>query len=228
MLGSTKCSLCDELTGMSHSALWPSIAGGAAPPRIIGENDAYVALVTIGPVVRGHCLIIPRHHTGSMTASAPDECRLGVELLCKLAANLRRIYHTGALVFEHGTGDGSTCRPCSVGHAHWHVVPTDVNAREMLIPEFTWHRVTSPLIPPIRDYLLVGNEGAEYWATYPETLIPSQILRRRLAVLVGREKSWDWRKEPGVDCILRTIADLNSSHCGGMIAVPAPAGQSIY
>lgn len=209
MTNATQCGLCDELAGASL-ALWPTISGGVAPPRVVLENERYVAMVTVGPIVRGHCLIVPRWHRESMALADMNDCSCAEAFLHEVATLMRRVYRKEVLVFEHGSRAGASSRPCSVGHAHWHVTPTDVQASQMLMGNYSWQRVPGPFVVPTHEYLLVGDEGKNYWVAYSYTPIPSQVLRRRLANLANPESQWDWRQAPDVETTLATIADLTA------------------
>ena len=204
-----ECQLCDELTaGTQGCALWPKLVGPASGDRIVLENDAYVALVTVGPIVRGHCLVVSRAHRLSMTSDDPKSRQLLTEIFQRLAARLQSIYSEPVLFFEHGAAEGSDVRPCTVAHAHWHVLPTTLKVEDLLLSEYSWSECDTPWVHADREYLLVGDACNRYWVTYPETRIPSQLLRKTLAEQSGSTRPWDWRNEPAVEVALDILADL--------------------
>jgi diadenosine tetraphosphate (Ap4A) HIT family hydrolase len=206
-----RCELCDELAGGTRGvALWPRVAGSERGSRVVSENDAYVALVTIGPIARGHCLILPRAHRLSMSSDDERDRQLLTRLCRGLVSQMHAIYGRPALLFEHGAPEGSDRRPCTVAHAHWHVVPTTIMPEQLLMAEYSWQERTTPWVHAEREYLLVGDMRGRYWVTYPESPIPSQLLRRALAEHTGSLFAWDWRREPAVELALTTLRDFRT------------------
>jgi len=215
------CEICDELVGGTGGvALWPKLAGPAPENRIVVENDAYVGLVTVGPIARGHCLVVPRVHRLAMTSGDHRDRQRLTYILHQLVAQMQEIYAKPVLLFEHGAAEGSDVRPCTVSHAHWHLVPTTIKAEELLLAEYSWSKCASPWVHADREYLLVGDTLTRYWVTYPQSRIPSQSLRKALAERTGRSLLWDWRSAPEVELALATLGDFRAaggrSH-GGLI-----------
>jgi hypothetical protein len=123
---------------------------------------------------------------------------------------LEGIYRKPVLLFEHGAPEGSDIRPCTVSHAHWHLVPTDVGAEELLLAEYSWYECPTPWVRATGEYLFVGDTRGRYWVTYPKSRIPSQSLRRALAERMGNSLPWDWRSEPAVELALATLTDFRN------------------
>lgn len=206
------CELCDEIMGGARGlALWPKVAGSMAGHRIVAENESYVALVTIGPITRGHCLILPRVHRLSMSSEDQHDRERLVHLYCQLTEQMGVIYGKAVLLFEHGGAEGSDLRPCTVSHAHWHLLPTGIEAEELLLPEFKWRECDAPWVRTGHEYLLLGDTRGRYWVTDTGSRIPSQTLRRALAEHMGSSVPWDWRSEPAVELALATLSDFRTS-----------------
>lgn len=204
------CSLCRELQGSVKWGLWPQYFARDIASRVVAQNASYAAMVTLGPIVRGHCLVVPREHMKSMAAATGVQRRRAVDLLHQLSAMLRVMYRAGILVFEHGASENSMCSPCSVDHAHWHVVPTAVRATEMLRGEYSWERAADLFVSSSSDYLLVADDTNDAWVAYPDKPAPSQVLRMQLATCIGATRHWDWRAEPALDRVLGTIGDFRA------------------
>jgi diadenosine tetraphosphate (Ap4A) HIT family hydrolase len=206
------CEICDELMGGTRGlAVWPKMAGPTSSTRVVAENEAYVGLVTLGPIARGHCLILPRAHRLSMSSDDQHSRRLLTDLYRRLVAQMRAIYGKPVLLFEHGASEGSDLRPCTVSHAHWHLVPTEIEAEELLLVEYSWHECPDPWVRPNGEYLFIGDTCGRYWVTFPKSRIPSQSLRRALAERMGSSLSWDWRSEPAVELALTTLSDFRTA-----------------
>ena len=202
-----KCEICDELTGGSRGlAIWPRQTSAAGGSRIIGENEDHVAIVSAGPLSLGHCLILPRTHCSSMAASAPVAA---MALLATLRERLSRSYCRPVLLFEHGAPEGSDDRPCSITHAHWHLLPATFGPESLMIEGFDWQFTESPFVRADREYLLVGDAQGCYWVAYSDVPIPSQALRKKAAEVLGSPaESWDWRRNLSIDLMLATLVDL--------------------
>ncbi len=54
------------------SCVFCAIVDGSAPAIRIHEDDDYVAILDIRPIVRGHTLVIPKEHHVDLTDSPPD------------------------------------------------------------------------------------------------------------------------------------------------------------
>jgi len=211
---SEHCELCDELDNGSRGlALWPKLACRLTGDRVVAKSDEYICLVTAGPITRGHCLVLPRTHRSSMAAADPAEQMTLALFLRELRTLMKRVYGMPSLLFEHGAPEGSAGkRPCTVAHAHWHLVPVAIDPVDILVDHYTWCPTNNPFVAADREYLLVGNADGSYWVTYPEAEIPSQVLRQRLANRLGQiDRDWDWRREPAVGLMMTTLADFRAS-----------------
>ena len=129
-------------------------------------------------------------------------------LLATLRDRLVLAYGRAVLLFEHGRAEGSDGRPCSVTHAHWHLLPAPAGPEALLVNGYDWRPAPSPFVEADREYLLVGDAEGRYWVAYSDDPIPSQALRRRTAELLGVPESWDWRARPSVNIMMATLDDL--------------------
>jgi diadenosine tetraphosphate (Ap4A) HIT family hydrolase len=207
-----QCELCDELTGgVRGHALWPKLAGWNAGSRVVAENDSYVSLVTVGPIARGHCLVVPRRHRLSMSVQSLCDRRMLADFCDRLVARMQAIYERPVLLFEHGAPEGTDARPCTVSHAHWHFVPIAIKPEELLLAEYEWVERENPWVQSDCEYLLVGDTRGRFWATYPKSRIPSQSLRRALAERTGNSLHWDWRSVPATELALATLRDFREA-----------------
>lgn len=206
MATTESCEICDELTGGRRGlALWPRLAGVNRADRVVAGNDEFTAIVSAGPLIRGHCLILPRIHRSSMAATAHGAAHA---MLSMVRDRLFRAYQRPVWFFEHGAPEGGDHRPCSVAHAHWHLLPAPVGPEALLVDGYEWRSSASPFVEAHREYLLVGDGDGRNWVAYSDEPIPSQALRRRAAQLLGVPEYWDWRGKTSVDVMLATLDDL--------------------
>lgn len=103
------------------SCVFCAIVDGSAPAIRIHEDDDYVAILDIRPIVRGHTLVIPKEHHVDLTDSPPDV----VAGMMRLGQRIARAARASGL---HADGnnivinDGKAAFQ-SVFHIHLHVAP---------------------------------------------------------------------------------------------------------
>ena len=103
------------------SCVFCAVVDGSAPAIRIHEDDDYVAILDIRPIVRGHTLVIPKEHHVDLTDSPPDV----VAGMMRLGQRIARAARASGL---HADGnnivinDGKAAFQ-SVFHIHLHVTP---------------------------------------------------------------------------------------------------------
>lgn len=202
------CSFCAELRGEPEGSLWPPPAHLPKGPRIVAEGPRYVALPSLGPIVPGHMLIVPRSHCQSMSAAIGSIRNELIAFAHQVSDAMETAYGQNPLLFEHGAAEGSLCKPCTVGHAHWHLVPAECNPKDLCAAGEDWQEVDTPFVVSPSDYLMVGRLGGPYWVLHATAAMPSQLLRRRVAERMGIPDRNDWRITPDAQCVQKTMADL--------------------
>jgi len=100
--------------------LFCEIISGNVPSHKVYENDKILAFLDIGPVSRGHTLIIPKEHAPDLNAGS-----------CESAMDLMRVVHhiapsiivaLGAHGYNLGMNHGA-CAGQIVFHTHLHFMP---------------------------------------------------------------------------------------------------------
>ena len=132
-----RCVLCANLTGHKSVEYWN---------RPLFESHNYVVLPSLGALVEGWLLIVPKSHficVGAISQKLVEELH---QLKTTLAQLLTPIY--GPLVaFEHGPNRTSCDIGCGVDHAHLHLVPYTYNLKEAVgrfLPENTEWTLAGP------------------------------------------------------------------------------------
>jgi histidine triad (HIT) family protein len=106
------------------SCVFCAIVAGEAPAIRIFENDDYLAILDIRPIVRGHVLVVPKVHTADLTDTPPET----VAELMRIGQRIARAARASEL---HADGnnvvvnDGEAAFQ-SVFHIHLHVAPRTV------------------------------------------------------------------------------------------------------
>lgn len=105
---------------MSSDCIFCKIVAGELPSVLVYEDRMALAFMDIGPVVKGHVLVIPREHHDPITRT-PDE------LLAHLIAVVRKVaqaqlegLHADGINVSQANG---RCAGQIVPHLHFHVIP---------------------------------------------------------------------------------------------------------
>jgi histidine triad (HIT) family protein len=103
------------------SCVFCAIVAGDAPAMTVYEDDGYLAILDVRPIVRGHVLVIPKVHTEDLTDTPPQT----VADMMTIGQRIARAARASAL---HADGnnivvnDGKAAFQ-SVFHIHLHVAP---------------------------------------------------------------------------------------------------------
>jgi histidine triad (HIT) family protein len=105
---------------MSSHCIFCEIVKGNIPCTKVYEDDAILAFMDIGPVVKGHTLVIPKAHHNPITNTP-------VELLQKLIAVVQQIARAQLTGLDAdgvniSQANGETAGQI-VPHLHFHVIP---------------------------------------------------------------------------------------------------------
>jgi diadenosine tetraphosphate (Ap4A) HIT family hydrolase len=166
---------------------------------------------SLGQIVEGYLLIVPKAHFISM-AHLPDT--LFSELI-EVKEHIRTLLtdaYATPLTFEHGPMSETERGGCCVDHAHFHVVPTNVDLLASLQSRFQGHHILE--LTDVKQQLnkrvpyLYYETQAGVAYIFDAPVVESQFLRRQLAKEVGVPDEWDWAVYPGVDRIKSTLALL--------------------
>lgn len=105
---------------MSEACIFCRLVRAEIPSTRLYEDDDVLAFMDIGPIVKGHALVIPKAHYDPLTAMPP-------ELLGKVMAVVQRIARAQ---FDGLRADGVNVHQTNgaaagqvVPHVHFHVIP---------------------------------------------------------------------------------------------------------
>ncbi len=189
----------------------------AAPPvpeqwAVLAEDAHFVAVPSIGALVPGWMLIVPRQHELSLAALDTS----GQDRLWRFAnpiAERVAVKYGPVSLFEHGPAKAHRPVGCGVDRAHLHIVPT--RAIDLLrgarthFPDLRWTAVPDLVAArhAVRtgdDYLYLETPRGERWLA-TGSAIPSQVFRRVIAAELGRPHDFNWRTHPQLGTVRRTI-----------------------
>ena len=105
---------------MQKDCVFCGIAAGRLPCTTLYEDDDAMAFMDIGPVVKGHALVIPKRHYDPITETPPDVLQRLIVLVQKVAKAQKA--GLGADGINVTQANGATAGQI-VPHIHFHVIP---------------------------------------------------------------------------------------------------------
>lgn len=105
---------------MSTNCIFCKIVAGEIPSTRVYEDADTLAFMDIGPVIKGHTLVIPKQHYDPITNTPADVLARLMKVVQKIAqAQMNGLKADGVNVLNaNGTAAGQ-----QVPHIHFHVVP---------------------------------------------------------------------------------------------------------
>jgi diadenosine tetraphosphate (Ap4A) HIT family hydrolase len=202
------CCLCSKLVSADSSQFWD---------RPLLETPNFVVIPSLGSLVEGWLLVIPKQHFICIGA-LPTDLELELKKLKGVVAAMLAKQYGEVCAFEHGPNEANRKVGCGVDHAHLHLVPLKFdlrNAAEPFMPFATrWQSGSQDSCRTAfkagQEYLYIEQPlGCVSVATHTE--FGSQILRKAIAAHIGALEQFSWRDYPQVEVISRTIRALHGA-----------------
>jgi diadenosine tetraphosphate (Ap4A) HIT family hydrolase len=183
---------------------------------VMAETENLVAVPSIGALVNGWLLVVPKNHHlnfGDAIRRSPGLVSEMEEIAARWEATFGPITW-----FEHGPKQAGTKVGCSIDHAHMHLVPLGridllAAARDRLgkasFTEISGFSALADAIDRGCSYLYIRLPDGTQWLEAANA-IPSQSLRRVIAAEQGRAQEWDWKAFPRPELVHQTIARATS------------------
>lgn len=203
------CRICGNIMGDGEEA-------DAVWNQILFETEDFVSTPSVGALVPGYVLTMPKSHT--ICSGALTKRDLG--RYWKFTQNVRERVEQKfgkTILFEHGPAKSDTDVGCGVDHAHLHIVPIDgpiLDLAENNNPApIEWREIKS-----FRKVSEIHKSGGEYlfYQGEEDTLlvgtsvqINSQLFRRAIAELTDSPDQFDWNENPMVNNVHATVDELN-------------------
>lgn len=182
------------------------------------ETEHFAVIPTLGSLVEGWLLIIPKQHYLSFGYLQSDKLYNELEELIDYVGTIVKNVYGNYVVFENGAFCTDKLVGCGVDYAHIHIVPTNFNLLDIVEKQFSvkynWEQVsllksTSYYIKNNKPYLFYKNQqGNSYITTDVE--IPSQLFRKAIAYAMGLNQEFDWKNNHFLDNIHKTIANYKN------------------
>jgi len=202
------CSLCSNLVSSDSPDLWN---------QALFETANFVVIPSLGSLVEGWVLIVPKKHFICMGALPADLLRELGQTKTAVGKMLSQQYGD-VCAFEHGPHALNRQVGCGVDHAHLHLVPLEFDLRgaaESFMPSGVRWRPGSfescrAAFDEGQDYLYIEQPlGRGCISAHIE--LGSQILRKAIAAQLGIPEQFSWRDYPRMEVVSRTIRALSGS-----------------
>jgi diadenosine tetraphosphate (Ap4A) HIT family hydrolase len=190
------------------------------PSRTLCETGHFIVIASLGQITEGYLLILTKRHYPSM-AHLPARYFPELEALQKQIRRALSDRYQPPVTFEHGPMPSHTISAspaegggACVDHAHFHMVPTDVEIHTPLKREYPCRQIKD--YAELKEqadrnapyFLVETREGDRLVFDAPNA--PSQYLRRLLAAGLGVPQRWNWRSFPESDRVVSTVHSLRN------------------
>ena len=208
------CPFCQQFGRAGGVGLYHRVAGVHAN-RTIYEDDEFVVVPTLGQIVKGWLLIIPRQHVMALAGLPGQNQHSFLSLVARVRQAVSK--HFGQpFLFEHGSVDGSARSGACVEHAHLHVVPWSTDIAPEAARWLDLHNLPGGLSsllanPPLSSYVFYERVDRAAYLAQPNSPVPCQLVRRLVATAIGYPESWDWRTELTIDRVNEVANTLRNT-----------------
>ena len=202
------CCLCSNLVSKNSNEVWN---------KPLFESANFVVLPSLGSLVQGWLLLVPKKHFICMGA-LPDDLAREMEYMKRTITARLSLKYGAVCAFEHGPSALDHKVGCSVDHAHLHMVPLNFDltraATRFMPPDAEWVEATwedcRAAFEKREDYLYLEQPvGVGRIALHSN--FGSQIFRKAIASRLGVPGEFSWRDYPQVEVIQETIRAISSS-----------------
>ncbi len=107
-------------TPRDADCIFCKIVAGQIPCHKLWEDDAVLAFLDVGPLSRGHTLVIPKGHYESIDQVPADVAAACGGVMPRLSRAIKAA--TGATAWNVLQNNGRAAHQ-AVGHVHFHIIP---------------------------------------------------------------------------------------------------------
>lgn len=173
------------------------------------ENPDFVSLASIGALIEGWSLIIPRKHCLSLRDHY--ETTEFSSFVRSIVQKVELMYGP-VVIFEHGANHCGSLTSCGTDHAHLHVVPQQFPLSTLLDESgiSAWQQIRASDISSLAsngEYLFFStNSDADDPLGFFKKLDQpsSQFFRKAIASLIGKTEAADYKIHPFLEASIKT------------------------
>jgi histidine triad (HIT) family protein len=111
---------------MDDDCIFCGIAAGEVDASIVYADDHTIAFMDIHPAVRGHTLVVPRHHARDLLSIDPEDLASVYATAKLIADRMQQRLDAQEITLFHSTGASAGQH---VMHFHLHVIPAKLDSR---------------------------------------------------------------------------------------------------
>ncbi len=112
------------ITPHDTGCIFCKIVAGQIPCHKLYEDERVLSFLDIGPLSRGHCLVIPKAHYETIDATPGDLAGACAAVIARVSGAVRAA--TGATGFNVLQNNGAVSGQ-EVAHMHFHIIPRQAN-----------------------------------------------------------------------------------------------------
>ena len=203
-----------QSTGKRRFEALLSGASQAVYDQPLLDRGDWLVVPTLGAVLPGWVLIIPRHRALSFRDWATASTQSALSVLDEVISHLK-LKTDEVIWFEHGPAKEGTLVGCGIDHAHLHLLIRPRFSFDLFVDHaraaasLEWTGVPAEAsyseLPHELSYLVAGSGKCAIRAIGVER-IGSQFFRKVVAMLDGNPASWDYHSCPNLPNIEQTVA----------------------
>jgi len=178
----------------------------------IWSDDGYFALASIGALIEGWVLIIPKTHVFSMKECYKEEGF--INFTNEMLYVMNNQYNKSFIAFEHGANKCESETSCGTNHAHLHIIPYQNSLYEdMRSQGLVWKKCKSSQISSYvgnNEYLFYTEISANSAWSDPEGFVHileypiSQFFRKLIANQLNCPDKYNYKQYPRIDTAIKT------------------------
>ncbi len=180
--------------------------------NVVFESDNFFVVPSLGQIVEGYLLVCSKEHfigIGHFPIKLLNELE---QVQTRVKKALVKNY-TKPIFFEHGPVTSNKKGGCCIEHAHLHAVPVDIDILDEITKNFKAKKIKGfrALIKQVKKstpYFYYENRQEEKYLFELFEPVPSQYLRRLIALKIGAKEKWNWMWHPGIEEFNLTLAKL--------------------
>ncbi len=171
----------------------------------IEETANFLVKPSLGSLVRGYLLIIPKRHIINMSQLNDSEMVEYKTLIKKYRMLFYEIYHKYPLFFEHGSGIDNTSS-ASIVHAHLHIVNYNFLDEKEIISKLNMNKIVD-FKGLERSYIYYISADNKEYITFNYNK-KSQLMRYLIAKDLKMPQKYNWKLYSFYHNIEKTLKDF--------------------
>jgi len=160
--------------------------------RILYESKNFIVFPSLGQIVEGYLLIVPKKHYISM-GDVPAKLYPELKLVYNKVREVLLKNYENPIFFEHGPISQTKRGGCCIDHAHFHAVPIKVDLLIELSNNFKCKKIKSFLdikkqfLTKTSYFYYESNLKEKYLFEIPD-ITPSQYIRQLIAHKIHQDE----------------------------------------